>query len=297
MSPAFEEGLLLQDEIVTKLLAKLPCGTILERLEFLTAYWLGQPYVGGACGEGAAGRVDQYPLYRFDAFDCLTYVNTALALARARSVDEFKALLLAQNYYDAEPCYEKRFHFMSADWNVQNARQGVITDVTQKIATRLGVQAHKAQTVISRANWFAKRGLQDVRLNVDCLADEKIQRLQAMRQALTLPATETVSTTYLAWPDLFQQKKWCARVRSCWRSGMILQVVRPNWDMVSRIGTHLNISHLGFVIVNDTGIYFRHASSLKHQVVQQDLLAYLHQCSDSATMAGVSIYQPYFVDR
>ena len=67
---------------------------IAERIDFLTQLFLGKPYILGAQGEGKQGEFDQSPLYRFDGFDCVTYVNNILALAISNSPNEFEKNLL-----------------------------------------------------------------------------------------------------------------------------------------------------------------------------------------------------------
>ena len=53
----------------------------IERLAIVSSAFLGRPYFWGPLGEGAEGDFDQYPLYRADLFDCLTFVETVLAVA------------------------------------------------------------------------------------------------------------------------------------------------------------------------------------------------------------------------
>src|SRR5690606_32543867 len=53
-----------------------------ERVDKLSSIFLGSDYVGDPLGEGESGVYDRDPLYRFDAFDCTTYVETVLALSR-----------------------------------------------------------------------------------------------------------------------------------------------------------------------------------------------------------------------
>ncbi len=96
------------------------------RIDFLTEYFLGKPYIANPQGEGVDGDIDQAPLYRFDGFDCVTYVNDILALAFAEDVASFQKKLLTINYYNAQAKFENRFHFMSVDWNIQNQKNNIV---------------------------------------------------------------------------------------------------------------------------------------------------------------------------
>jgi D-alanyl-D-alanine carboxypeptidase/D-alanyl-D-alanine-endopeptidase (penicillin-binding protein 4) len=73
-----------------------------ERLRRFTEGWIGRPYLAGPTGEGPYGSVSAAPLMRLDAFDCVTYIEHALALARATSQDSLLTTLTAIRY-SAEP--------------------------------------------------------------------------------------------------------------------------------------------------------------------------------------------------
>ena len=49
-----------------------------DRLELATRPFVGAPYVLSPLGEGDLGGTDPDPRLRFDAFDCTTFVETAL---------------------------------------------------------------------------------------------------------------------------------------------------------------------------------------------------------------------------
>ena len=57
-----------------------PKANLAQRIDAISAQFLGKPYLLGALGEGEQGYYDSSPLYRTDAFDCETYVDTVLAL-------------------------------------------------------------------------------------------------------------------------------------------------------------------------------------------------------------------------
>jgi hypothetical protein len=66
---------------------------------------------------------------RFDGFDCVTYVETALALALSREADQFADALRALRYRDGEVDWRSRNHYM-LDWIKANQRRGVVKDIT-----------------------------------------------------------------------------------------------------------------------------------------------------------------------
>src|SRR5579863_9448532 len=54
---------------------------LVKRLDADSRYFLNTRYLIGALGEGPEAQYDQSPLYRTDAFDCVTFVSTVIALA------------------------------------------------------------------------------------------------------------------------------------------------------------------------------------------------------------------------
>ena len=71
----------------------------------------------------------------------------------------------------------------------------------------------------------------------------------------------------------------------------IVNIVRPNWNLIEKIGTHLNISHLGFAIKDATAqqLKFFHATSEKQKVVQETLHVYMQRQQNSPTIRGINV--------
>ena len=89
------------DQEIQKIYDKLPnarADDLLTRLTVISEYFKGRPYVLGNLGEGSQGKYDQEPLYRTDVFDCTTYVETVIALAKAnKSLSRFGAAIAGAN--------------------------------------------------------------------------------------------------------------------------------------------------------------------------------------------------------
>lgn len=195
---------------LVELLQRLPpltADTVIERLLLSSAAFLGKPYLGGALGEGIDGYFDQSPLYRTDAFDCLTYVNTVLALTFAHDFAEFTHLLTKINYYSARPDYLQRYHFMSADWNIANARLGLITDVTAGVVDK----QHKpifatAEALIDRPNWLRHRTAANIKLLPPLTDKDVAKRLAELHAAAAHLSAQQTSLPYLPLSLLFDQE-------------------------------------------------------------------------------------------
>lgn len=98
-----------------------------DRLERISAHLLESPYLGNPLGGGP--DVQETLVIRFDGFDCVTYVETVLALACARNKDEFSDALREMRYAKGEVEWHRRNHYM-IDWAKQNQRRGLIKNIT-----------------------------------------------------------------------------------------------------------------------------------------------------------------------
>lgn len=98
--------------------------------------------------------IDNDPLYRFDKFDCLTYVETVLALHFAKNKDEFETIINNIRYSNGKVSFETRNHFTNPDW-IRNNRK-YVSDITNNIATKLNIVPSISFITLDRSNWFKK---------------------------------------------------------------------------------------------------------------------------------------------
>jgi hypothetical protein len=265
--------------------------TPVQKFEEISEFFLGQDYRRGALGEGLNARFDESPLFRTDAFDCLTYVNTVLALYFSRGFNEFVHKMAAINYRHGVISYENRFHFMSVDWNKENARQGFIFDGTSKIIDKNGCSlAVMAETLIDRPAWFRHRQLSDIKLQSSLEEKELMLRLQELRSLGDRLSPEMGRVPYLPLCELFDidqepNKKIFQQIPH----GSIIEIVRPQWDLRATAGTFLDISHLGFAIRRNDELIFREASSISKKVSDTPLVNYLKNILKDSTIKGINI--------
>lgn len=280
------------DNKIIELIEFLKPYGLLERIDFFSRYFLGKPYLAGALGEGFAGEFDQSPLYRDDAFDCLTYVNTVMALAKAHDITHFKSLIKQINYYEGQVRYENRFHFMCQDWNRMNAQQNFVQDITQEWLDNNNQPVMVwSEALINKRNWFLKRQLADIKLlkpsnNLELQARLKKLHALAEQQPVIRSRISYVPLNQVL-QDLTQNLTLLRRLPSV----MIVEIVRPNWDLTEQIGTHLNVSHLGFAIWREAkqDYVFRHASLLTQKVSEISLSEYLRPYLNSPTIKGINL--------
>jgi hypothetical protein len=114
-----------------------------SRAAAATAPLHGLPYVPSALGEGRGPDPD--PRFRLDAFDCMTFVETAVALGSASSLEEAKAAL-DDVRYAGPPSIRARNHEVMSQWLPQNAARGWVAEVTEDVAGALARPATKEFT-------------------------------------------------------------------------------------------------------------------------------------------------------
>ncbi len=75
-------------------------------------------------------------------------------------------------------------------------------------------------------------------------------------------------------------------------SGSVIEIIRPDWDLHSQIGTRMNVSHLGLAVRTSKGLMFREASSLDtigKTVIDVPLTNYLKGYLHSPTVKGINV--------
>lgn len=281
------------DAIVQSIQAKLAKQSALStpnRLEQISAFFLGKPYLLGALGEGMSGEYDQFPLYRADAFDCLTFVETVLAIALTDDLNSFKRKINHIRYQGGKVSFITRNHFTDLDWNSNNQRLDILKDITQTLHDQQGKLVFEtAIAEINKPAWYQQFTAQRIRL-ANFNSAEQERRLQALKKLGQRLMTQTASIHYIPLSVLFDAKgNSNDYLFQQIPNGAIVEIIRPNWDLTRVIGTHLNVSHLGFTFWRDGVLIFRNASTIQGHVVDQPLVDYLLDAFQSPTIKGINI--------
>jgi len=100
-----------------------------DRIEVLSRQFLGLPYTINPL-IGSANDPEIF-VTSFKGFDCVTYVETVLALARAANPDDFVDELRKIRYQDGRIDYSRRNHYMTS-WIRNNARAGAVREALNR---------------------------------------------------------------------------------------------------------------------------------------------------------------------
>lgn len=281
------------DKMIQKIYRQLnsqPPATMSDRIEFISAELLDQPYLLGALGEGIKGTYDQSPIYRTDAFDCETYVDVVLAIALADTPETFQHRIRQIRYKNGQVSFLTRNHFLSLDWNQNNQRQGFIQDYTQKIKNRHNQPIAKTtQALINKPAWYQHFNVERIKINA-LSETERLRRLNQLKQAGQSLESIVATIDYIPLSVLFDPTgKPDLSLFNQIPNAAIVEIIRPNWDLRKQIGTCLNASHLGFAIWKNNQLMFRQASSIHGKTVDESLIDYLRQTLKSPTIKGIHI--------
>lgn len=275
-SPSDEHRLQALYSDVPRFSQSVPGGTLESRLRTYALQFLSEksPYLVDPLGEGASDELSPGPLYRFDGFDCTTFVETVVALAVSSSPQEFRQRINQIRYKKGAVSYQTRNHFPSVDWIPNNTEAGFVRDITGQVAGRL---TRWSQTWIEKGEWLRKKG----------------PRFESLGQDFK---TELGRIPYIGKEDLLAVPGLMERIPS----GVIFHVVRPNWNLKKSIGTELDVSHMGFLMREKGLLYMVHASngasrdgSDDSQRVKKELLSdYIERVMmKSPSTAGINILE------
>jgi cell wall-associated NlpC family hydrolase len=141
-----------------------------SRIAALSRHFLGSPYKANPL-IGSAETAEVFTA-SLDGFDCVTYVETVLALARAATVDEFTQWLGRIRYEQGRIQWERRNHYMT-QWIRNNEREGIVRQVLF-----LGVPKISRDRVLN-----AVPGLAPQRTHLECVPKAAAARLDAHLQS------------------------------------------------------------------------------------------------------------------
>ena len=136
------------------------------RIDVLSRHFLGHSYKPNPL-IGSADKAEVFTA-SLDGFDCVTYIETVLALARASNVDDFVEWLRKIRYEHGRIQWERRNHYMSL-WIRNNVRNGIIRPVSMPGLPI--VSRERALNVVP--------GLAAQRTRVKCVQKAAIPRLAA----------------------------------------------------------------------------------------------------------------------
>jgi cell wall-associated NlpC family hydrolase len=105
-----------------------------DRIEALSRSFIGYPYQTNPL-IGSADTPEVF-VASLDGFDCVTFIESILALARASNVDDFAAQLRKIRYDRGRVEWNRRNHYVT-DWIRNNSRDGILRPLSFRDAPTL----------------------------------------------------------------------------------------------------------------------------------------------------------------
>ncbi len=212
-----------------------------ERLTAISALFIGARYQLSPLGEGDRAGPDRDPIVRYDAFDCVTYVEQVMALSWYPSHRASSQKLQHIRYAHGKIAYAQRNHIMMAQWIPQNIRAGFVRDISAQLApkrvrqARLRIQQEAFESKEGRALLYAPK--------------------QRPTGAFSVPIVPLK-----VMPSLVEKVP----------HGSIITTIRNE-----RARVPYRASHVGLVIVKDGKRWIRHAHAPSGRVIEQPLRAFV----------------------
>jgi N-acetylmuramoyl-L-alanine amidase-like protein len=146
------------------------CACAGTRIDVLSRRFLGHSYQPNPL-IGSADTAEVFTA-SLDGFDCVTYIETILALARASNADDFTGWLRKIRYERGRIQWERRNHYMTR-WIRNNVRSGIIRPVSMPAVPRRSRE--RVLNVVP--------GLAAQRTRVKCVPKQAVPRLEPRLQS------------------------------------------------------------------------------------------------------------------
>jgi len=140
------------------------------RVDVLSRHFVGHSYKDNPL-IGSADTAEVFTA-SLDGFDCVTYIETVVALARATDVDDFIEWLRKIRYEGGRIQWERRNHYMTG-WIRNNVREEIIKPVPM-----LGVPLLSRERVLN-----VVPGLAPQRTRVKCVPKAAVPKLERYLQS------------------------------------------------------------------------------------------------------------------
>lgn len=222
---------------------------------------LGSHYRDDPLGEGHGAPVDADPRLQLAPVDCLTFVETVLALSLSPDMATAAHWMDRIRYHGDQIRYGNRNHFMMAQWLPHQQSLGLLRDITAAVAGESLITVHQDYESF-RWDWVPPSKL-----------PRSFQQEMAPTGRHELPV--------LPWREL------AGRVRSI-PNGSLLMLVRE-----AKTYNPVRISHVGIVVqpADPAGpTAFRHASREGWgRVVDQKLISYVERLATRSRWPAIGV--------
>jgi hypothetical protein len=215
-----------------------------QRLLHVSEKFLRTPFVLSPLGEGPGAAVDADPLMRFDAVDCMTFVEETIALSIADNLESTLELLNRIRYWGGKMDYAHRKHLVMSQWIPMNTELGLLEDVTERMG---GKSVRFLIKHLDPAQWREKK-----------LKGRwpDLRKIEIQAGDFKLPVIPLERVLEVA-PQI--------------PSAVVVIVVRQQTDSIPDL-----VGHMGFIVQREGRTFLRHAASKGiRQVIDEPLASFV----------------------
>lgn len=206
-------------------------------------------------------------------FDCLTYIQTVMALIHASNQSMLHKTTLEARYLNSPHHYANRIHFASIELNPiyeklhwikpLNPKKHPLTYTTTKINFKQ-FWKHKLKTLSKKTTNPWQHALK------------------------SRPSIQPSTLAYFPINEILIKGELNKKLFKHFEPIMMVEFIHENWHP-KNVATPLQVSHLGFMIHKKNQWILRHASSRHKKVLDEDLSTYLATKS-AKTFKGIALW-------
>ena len=246
--------------------------SIARRVEKISTMLLGRPFAWNPIGEGPQS-LDPDPLIESRRFDCLSFIEFAIGVARANSIEDVVTDLVDLRYSSLPATFLNRNHFVSVEWLPGSLKKGVLRDATTD-SQRINRGA--IAVAIDRSAWFRM-------IEQDPTYSHQLSHASA--KLIAEAAQTTLGLTDIRsgmlefgdirdeWMNVGERGLSRESVFNQIPTGTVILFVRPKSPYLQRTGTQEVVSHAGLLIRKPEGPVLRGSTPLHERAVQDRPLA------------------------
>lgn len=280
--------------IVISFLATQGGAGLAERMNAASELLLNKPFSWFPLGEGDDGEYDQRPLFRFDEFDCSTWVETVLALGLSHEASDFVTLMNQIRYRRGVISFQTRNHLPDVDWIENAVELGILRETTREIAGEFELKSSTIRN--SRKLWYSRLESERIYLPQASPAEQS-RKLSLLRNSQGSDPSIVSTVNYIPMESILVPREKAAQYPNARlrpleighpigdyprnpkdylvnqalldriETPALIQVIKPGWDRRKDYGLFFNIGHRGILNRRNGKLYFQQMSlRLKHSV-------------------------------
>lgn len=250
-------------------------------------YFINKPYHTAPVGEAGYDGYRHQPLWHEGYFDCMTFVNTVLAIELSARYEPTKAVKLFQplwldlEYSNGNVHFLARRHFISADWLNHLKGNGYLEDITKKIGKKF---SKTITATINKPQWFTQLHAAHIpwkRLTSSQKKQWKIMINGLKKQKATLHYIDKKNLNRVKWVETIPN------------GSILLWITAQPETFIEKIGSPLLVRHMGFFVRSHRQPYFLHASSFHHRIIKESWNKVYQRLLRDDQIAGIAVFKQH----